>query len=525
MASRSPSTRIPAATPEETPDDLGATPEETPDDLGEIGETPEAPDTPEITEDDLADLGDAFSLPPAGPLSNLSDAIAALRKIGIQHVPDFLGDVRLIASRIPPEDGELGALARGLVTNALVGFLGARDARDRADVIIPKGEASGEVDAGEPIRDVLAVFRAGSALDTPPAETPAIAGGMAYEGKIALVHAKRGVGKTTIAAWLAARATAEGRKVVVVGDDDPDSWRSRMTDFGAHPDRWWYVSASDAAPNRRLERAIEALDADWVIVDNWRTWALASSIESFNSEDAVAPIAERLRNMARGSLRAVTLLSNEGWHADDRTRGSSALEDVVDVVRRVETKTTTRILKLWTVPNGKCRTGIDRHERLWKLREDDKGFDPLDSADESRELDNAILAFLREHPGGVSQNSVVRAVAGRNERVSARLVVVGLMGTDGRWRERAKSEPAVEVPPLPPGSPSAPEPPYLPPLGGEGGGGNLGADPVGGNLGADEPDERDERDDLDADLDAAVDADLLAVFGSANGSGSRVSEF
>lgn len=204
-----------------------------------------------------------------------------------------------------------------------------------------------------------------------------IAPGLAYRERTVLVHAQRGAGKSTLAAWLVSRATVDGRRVLLVGDDDPATWRSRMVQFGAKHVRWDYGEASTLARPGALERAVAEGGYDWLIVDNWRTWGVASGVPDrggFGNTEAVAVPIERIVTVSRGGP-AVTLLSNEGYHDDTRSRDSSVVEDAVDATRKVVTDELARITTLR--PSQKTRTGIDRQTRRWRLRDDESGMDPM----------------------------------------------------------------------------------------------------------------------------------------------------
>ena len=233
------------------------------------------------------------------------------------------------------------------------------------------------VDRAEELAEAAPLFVSGSDLIAGTAgseQTPAVAVGAAYEGRAVLVHAQRGTGKTTLMAWLAANATIAGRRVLVVGDDDPASWAIRMRRFGADNDAWSYGTAAALSRPGKLEEAADGFD--WIIVDNWRTWAIESGIEAsggFGSTGAAAVPIQRLVAVVRDTGRALTVLANEGWHDQTRSRDSSVVEDAVDATRKVRVDQESRVTTL--APAGKTRVGIPETALRWRLREDGTGMD------------------------------------------------------------------------------------------------------------------------------------------------------
>ena len=257
-----------------------------------------------------------------------------------------------------------------------------------------------------------------SEMEDVPAGVVEIAPGVAYRGRAALVHAKRGAGKTTLLAWLVARASAAGVKTLVVGDDDPQSWRQRLSSFGADLTKIGGVPATRVAPANELESVVTdpVFGWDWVVVDNWRTWAGACGIVDRGGygDTAAASLIDRLVSLVRRDPElALTLIHNQGWHNDSRSRDSSVVEDAVDVCKRIVTDKATRVSVCEVA--GKVRYGIPSAPLAWYLRRDEDGYDPTDvpdpdeeddaAAEERREgrsklADDFIEVWLRDFPGG-----------------------------------------------------------------------------------------------------------------------------
>ena len=253
--------------------------------------------------------------------------------------------------------------------------------------------------------------------DVPPGVVE-VAPGVGYRGRAALVHAKRGAGKTTLLAWLVARASVAGVKTLVVGDDDPQSWRQRLIAFGADLTKIGGVSATRVAPANELESVVSdpVLGWDWVVVDNWRTWAGACGIVDRGGygDTAAASLIDRLVSLVRRDPElALTLIHNQGWHNNSRSRDSSVVEDAVDVCKRIVTEKVTRVSVCEVA--GKVRYGIPSTPLAWRLRRDEDGYDLTDvpdpdeehdaAADEPREDHHRIIgmfidAWLKDNPGG-----------------------------------------------------------------------------------------------------------------------------
>ena len=286
---------------------------------------------------------------------------------------------------------------RAQLVRALVGKQYDRQlARKLAAEAIPDAAPAGE-DA--PLIQTGAEFFEGAG--DPDAEC--IAPGLAYRERAVLAHSKRGEGKSTICAWLVARATCEGRRTLVIVDDDPGTWQRRLKDdFGANRDHLFAGAAAALSPAGALEQAVADARPAWIVVDNWRTWALSSGIQStggFSNTEAAGSIIGRLVSVARGGP-ALTLLHNEGWHDDTRSRDSSAVEDAVDATRKVRVFGDVTEVQ----PGGKTRIGIDREIRRWRMRDDGSGMDylgtgPRESAagDGDEDYERQVAEYLQKH--------------------------------------------------------------------------------------------------------------------------------
>ena len=289
-----------------------------------------------------------------------------------------------------------------------------------------------------------------------PAGAVEVAPGVAYRGRAALVHAQRGAGKTTLLAWLVARASVAGVKTLVVGDDDPQSWRQRLISFGADLTKIGGVSATRVAPANELESVVSdpVLGWDWVVVDNWRTWAGACGIVDRGGygDTAAASLIDRLVSLVRRDPElALTLIHNQGWHNDSRSRDSSVVEDAVDVCRRIVTDKATRVSVCEVA--GKVRYGIPSAALAWYLRRDEAGYDPTDVPDPDEEDDAAeeerrvgrehivdafIDAHLRDHP-----DASARACYAAAQKAGLRVRAQDFY----RWFRESASQSGISIPP------------------------------------------------------------------------------
>ena len=287
----------------------------------------------------------------------------------------------------------------------------------------------------------------------PDVELAPDAPGLLYRRRIGVVHSNRGVGKSTYGAGSATSAS-HGGKVLVICCDDTASWASRLKSFGA--DNVVIGTMDKLAPEGRLERATH--DCHAVIIDSWRRWLRAADRKqggrsnSANDESVVGPVIDRLVDLAHSPRGpAVTMLANEGKSAEATTaRGSFALEDAVDFVRRISkegdvTTITTAFKSRVEIPTGP-----------WRMRlVEPGGFEPTTGGGGSggsgadpfqpfERLDEQITGYLMTH-GDSSARAVTRHVTGRYADVATRLRAVAVRGPDKRWRLNPDVTPVADI--------------------------------------------------------------------------------
>ena len=303
------------------------------------------------------------------------------------------------------------------------------------------GKVAAEAEDATPLTVGLTEWLA-TMRQPPDVELTPDAPGLLYTHRIGVVHANRGVGKSTYAAWCAA-AASHGGKVLVVCCDDPASWASRLESFNADN---IVIGTMDAlAPDGRLERAAHGCHA--VIIDSWRRWLRAADRKqggrsnSANDESVVGPVIDRLVDLAHSpGGPAVVMLANEGKSAEATTaRGSFAIEDAVDFVRRItkegdQTTISTAFKARIHIPTGPWRMRLVEPSGFEPSTGGGGGADPFTPSAHDP-LDEKITGFLMSHAQGVSQNSVLRTVRGASGMsIKARLKVIGTRGQDGMWR-------------------------------------------------------------------------------------------
>ena len=282
----------------------------------------------------------------------------------------------------------------------------------------------------------------------PDVELAPDAPGLLYRRRIGVVHSNRGVGKSTYGAGSATSAS-RGGKVLVICCDDPASWASRLESFGAEH---VVIGTMEAlAPEGQLERA--AHDCDAVIIDSWRRWLRAADRKqggrsnSANDESVVGPVIDRLVDLAHSPRGpAVTMLANEAKSAEATTaRGSFALEDAVDFVRRISKEGDVTTIST----ADKVRVGIPTGP--WRMRlVEPGGFEPSTGGGGSSlggdpfqpfgRLDEEITGYLMAHPHSTAR-AVTRHVRHRFAVVAARLSAIAECGPDKTWRARPEAVP------------------------------------------------------------------------------------
>ena len=305
---------------------------------------------------------------------------------------------------------------RSAWSGAVGGLLGTMT---RAGVWRDAPEAPAPAELSDP--DPRAWLRAH--LQPEAAELVPTAPGIAYSRRAVLVHANRGQGKTTYAAFMVDQALRGGLRVLLLVDDDPESWAAQLTQRETPVDGLLPLSMATVAAPGALESAVEKYRPDVLVVDSWRRWAFASGIRDaggLNDEAQCGPVADRLVDVAR-SGPAVVLLANEP-KGGESSRGSVAPEDAVNgAVRRL-----TREGDVTTIATAdkKARHGVPAGP--WHMTMTPDGFDPdpdrgqRATVEAHREALDKMLpevrALLEDSDEPMTVNQIVRALPGKSGR-------------------------------------------------------------------------------------------------------------
>ena len=303
----------------------------------------------------------------------------------------------------------------------------------------------------------------------PDAELAPDAPGLLYRGRAVLLHQKRGGGKSTYAAFVAAVASRGGLRVALMVDDDTRTWALRLTGFRANLDNVKIGGMVDVL-TAGLVATLGA--ADVVIVDSWRRWARAAGVRgagATNDESAVGPVIDDLVDLSHAHGVAVLMLANQPKYTDT-ARGSFSLEDSPDAVRTIERAGNVATIR---TPE-KSRVGMPKGPWSMRLADDGTGYrSEGDSVPgNGNPMDTAIVRFL-QRVGTASGAEVSRNVSGRKTTVLARLAALAEQGDRNLWKlTGAGAAGAAPVPDPPPSTrktgtgadsgPSAPVPVPVP---------------------------------------------------------------
>ena len=390
-------------------------------------------------------------------------ALTALRKRGVALdvllLADELGETKLADVGGP---GYLASLADGMPRSANVEHYARVVRRCALQRRLAVAQGAGqwavvariaaELEAPATAEDEEDPFIFGGDVPGSPEE---VTEGTAWAGRVSVIHGGAGSGKTTILAWLAARASENGAKVLVLAPDDPDGWQSRLTQFGAAPEM---VGVATRAPVAGLHAHVEKHGADLVVLDSLARVATVEGVNLDPTADADR-IMTPLVALAREGC-AVAIIHHEPW-ADGgdrstvaRPRNSTALTAAADAVINVHRRENVTTVE----PGMELRHGIPQVKRCYRLTAHGFVLDfegdpfggsggagqPADAEGQFEQMDAAITSYLMQHPDGVSGAAVRRSVGGRVQRVLVRLAKVGRKDSDGKWR------PVPAPKPLPP---------------------------------------------------------------------------
>lgn len=292
------------------------------------------------------------------------------------------------------------------------------------------------------------------AEDVPAVVLPALA----WAGRVSLLSGGPGTGKTSaivqaIAHWQAGKDFIGER----CGPDGGVVYMSEMLPAALHGEleRWGCPVGADI--RARQSATVDAICAAarkyrpaLVVVDSVTAAFAASGGGDLWRADSVRSTFQPLADLA-GELGAAVLLVHHVRKSDGAARDSGDLLAFADVCATFEARGGAwgnpepgdrRIVfgkRRWPVTDRNLEwsesTGYTRAAGNLPWPDDDGGGDGGGG-----EVDEQIRAYLSANPDGASVRGVERAVKGRAAVVRARLQVVGVRGSDRRWRVRPGGE-------------------------------------------------------------------------------------
>ncbi len=243
----------------------------------------------------------------------------------------------------------------------------------------------------------------------------------AWGARSTLLAAREKAGKSTLICYLASRVSNGGEclgeicqqgNVLLVGLEEyiGDGAR-KLRDFGADPERVYYMDSFLGEPKDRLEEvrgAIDLVKPIVVFVDSLVAYSRGSGIDE--NDAAMIDLVQPLTDLAHTTGAAIVIVHHAS-KATGRARGSTAITGGTDVVCEFsipeETETDDPTLR-------RVRTvGRVPVPRLYDVRFVDDDHYELASA-QALPLDQRLLALITEHPG-LTSNEVVHK-AGGNKR-------------------------------------------------------------------------------------------------------------
>ena len=232
--------------------------------------------------------------------------------------------------------------------------------------------------ADDRVWDLFAAWKK-SSDDTPPA---VLVEGIAWEGRVTLLHARAGCGKSTLLAHAAAQVTRDGGAVIWIGADDP-SVRTRHVQFGGDAEKFYYTSAAEVVALGDVKAIGEVVKPRLIVIDTATEYISASGGDinhAGNVDLALRPWATAARAASGG--HAVVILHHQGW-SEARSRNSSAFVDLCDVslgMSRIENTVTLKADKIrfqledvFPIHFELCGEGYIRRDTPPVASEDDQG--------------------------------------------------------------------------------------------------------------------------------------------------------
>lgn len=161
-----------------------------------------------------------------------------------------------------------------------------------------------------------------------------VARGIAFRGRLGVIHGGPGSGKTTIAAGVIAAVTAGrtwrgqptvegGGEVLVLSGEDVPTLKARIDEWGGRAER---VHVWPNPTKAKVAATVAAIDPDLVLVDSLQSLAQHHGIDT-DKTGAASDLMRPLAKVAAGSRAAWLVIHHEPWDQSvdaDKTSSSGA---------------------------------------------------------------------------------------------------------------------------------------------------------------------------------------------------------
>ncbi|MDO5739214.1 MAG: DNA repair protein RadA [Ornithinimicrobium sp.] len=216
------------------------------------------------------------------------------------------------------------------------------------EVGAPTASRTSAISPARPARPIAEVdAKAARARSTGVGEFDRVLGGGLVPGAVVLMAGEPGIGKSTLALDVAARAARAGHRVLYIsGEESAAQVKLRAERIGAVADALYLASETDLGT---VLGQIESSDPDLVIIDSVQTIASAEVEGSPGNVSQVREVAGALIQAAKSRNTAAILIGHVT--KDGSIAGPRLLEHLVDVVVQFEGERHSRLRLVRAVKN------------------------------------------------------------------------------------------------------------------------------------------------------------------------------
>jgi len=241
----------------------------------------------------------------------------------------------------------------------------------------------------------------------------------AWSGRVTLLAAREKAGKSTLASYVAARAS-DGREAFghpvrygpvlwVALEEHLGDLAGRLVSFDAEPDHIHILHRLGENPLTDLRESADEVKPSLVVIDTLAAFTQALDLDPGNAS-AWTPVMSAITRTARDSGAGILLL-HHGRKSDGKFRDSSAIGAGVDVILEMDTgegySRKVDVRARWKVDNFEIHLLTDLSTgkpRGYELRE--SGDDPTER----------VWRFIQFNPGA-SKRTVRNGVPGQDHKV------------------------------------------------------------------------------------------------------------